>query len=180
MPSAVGMDHGSVGCFRHRLYGGIQHGVDQFSVWARANGPAHHHPVEAIDDRRQVDLTRRYLELRDVGEPFLVGGCSLEVTVDDVLWCRADLAQVRRIPSPLGFCNDYALLLHQPLYHLFGDRALLPSQRGLQPAVAAAAVVRLEDFSDRTTRREVLVARRCTGPMVEVRTTSKTQLCKEL
>ncbi|MPN27915.1 hypothetical protein SDC9_175349 [bioreactor metagenome] len=122
------MDHWSIACLCDGLDGCIQHGVDQLCIRTRADGPAHHHPVEAIDDRRQVDLACRDLELRDVGQPFLVGGCCLEVTVDDVLWCRADLAQVRRIPTPLGFCNDQALLLHQPLYHLLGDRALLSGQ----------------------------------------------------
>ena len=80
MPSAVRVDYRPVSGIGHRFNGCIQHGVDQLSIRARANGPAHHHPVEAIDDRRQVQLARRYLELRDVRQPFLIGRCSLEWT----------------------------------------------------------------------------------------------------
>lgn len=72
------------------------------SVGARANGPAHHHAVEAIDDRRQVNLAGGDLELCDVREPLLIGCRSLEVAVDDVLWCWTDLPQVRGV-SESGF-----------------------------------------------------------------------------
>ena len=81
MAPAVGVDYWSVAGFRHCLDGCIQHCVDQLSVRARANGSADNHAVEAIDDRRQVDLARRDLELRDIREPFLIGGRGLEVAV---------------------------------------------------------------------------------------------------
>ena len=94
------MDHCSVAGLRQSLYAGIQHGVDKLSVGARANGPAHYHLVDAIDDRRQVDLLRRDLEHCYVGQPFLVGRCRLEVTIDDVLGRGTDLAEVRRVTVP--------------------------------------------------------------------------------
>jgi len=71
-------------------------------------------------------------------------------------------------------------MLHQSLHDLLGDRDVLSSERSLQPAVAIAAVVRLKDVGDGLPHLQVLVAHRCTGPMVEVRTARKIQLCKEL
>ena len=41
-------------------------------------------------------------------------------------------------------------------------------------------MVRLKDVGDGLPHLQVLVAHRCTGPMVEVRTTRQIQLCKEL
>ena len=64
--------------------------------------------------------------------------------------------------------------------HLFGDGDVLLGQRRLRPAVAVAAMVLLEDVCDGLPHLEVLVASRCTGSMVEVRASCKTQLCKEL
>jgi hypothetical protein len=83
--TTIGVNRRPVGGFRHRLNGGIQHRVDEFGIWAGSNGPAHHHPIEAIDDGRQVHLASRDLELRDVSEPLLIERCGLEVSVDDVL-----------------------------------------------------------------------------------------------
>lgn len=69
----------------------------------------------------EVHLACRDLELRGFRELFLIGGRSLEVSVDDVFRSRDDLAQVGRVPVPRGLCNDQPLVLHQPLQHLFGD-----------------------------------------------------------
>src|SRR6187455_1260730 len=66
------MHYGPVAARSDRLDGGVQHCVDEFSVWARADRPAHDHAIEAIDHGRQVYLAGGDLELRDVGEPLLV------------------------------------------------------------------------------------------------------------
>ncbi|MPN27914.1 hypothetical protein SDC9_175348 [bioreactor metagenome] len=50
----------------------------------------------------------------------------------------------------------------------------------MQPAVAIAAVIGLEDLGDGLAHPHVLVSDCRAGPMVEVRATRKTQLCKEL
>ena len=73
MSAAVGVDHGPVVGSCDRLDGGIQHGVDEFGVRARADRPADDLAIEAVVHERQMDLARRDLELNDVGEPFLVG-----------------------------------------------------------------------------------------------------------
>ena len=102
---------------------------DDQPAWTARCGPAHYHPVEAVDDRRQAHLACRDLELRDVREPLLVRCPGLEVSVDDVLGRGADLAKVGRIPASLGLGHDQALLLHQALHHLLGDGDVLPGQR---------------------------------------------------
>ena len=56
-----------------RLDGGIQHGVAELGIRARADRSADDLAIEAVVHERQMDLARRDLELNDVGEPFLVG-----------------------------------------------------------------------------------------------------------
>lgn len=73
------MHHGSIAAGRDRLDGRIQHRVDDFGVWALTNRPAYERAVEAIDHEGEIPLTRRDLELREVGEPLLVGRTGSEV-----------------------------------------------------------------------------------------------------
>ena len=49
------------------------------------NRPAHHQPVKAINDWRQVNLASRNLEFSNVGELLLIGRSSMEVLIDKVL-----------------------------------------------------------------------------------------------
>ena len=80
------------------LNGSIQHRVDQLRIRACSYGPAHNQSVEAVNDGREIDLSGRYMELRDVGKPFLIWRCRLKVPIDDVFWCRTNFPQVRPIP----------------------------------------------------------------------------------
>src|SRR5690242_18851382 len=73
----------------------FQHGIDQPRIRLSSNGPAYDHAVEAVDDGREVNLTRWDLELVDVSQPLLVRRLGLEVTIDQVLRRRANLSQIR-------------------------------------------------------------------------------------
>jgi len=92
--TAIGVNDGPVFGIDHRLDGRIQHRVDEFSVRARTERPADDHAVEAVDQGRQIHLASWDLELRDVSEPLLVGRGSPEVSIEKVVWRRADLSQV--------------------------------------------------------------------------------------
>lgn len=60
-------------------HGAVEHAVDQVRIGAGPYGPAHHHAVEAVNDRRKVDLACRDMKLRDVGEPFGVRSISVKI-----------------------------------------------------------------------------------------------------
>ena len=94
MAAPIGVNRRPVSRFGHCLDGCIQHRVDQPSVRTGPSGPVDDHSIEAVDDGREVHLASRDLELRDVGEPFLVRDCGLEVAVDEVLRRWTDLAKV--------------------------------------------------------------------------------------
>ena len=94
MAPAVRVHDGSVLAVCHLLDSRIQHRIDQLGVRTRAKRPAGHQPIEAVDHGREIHLASRDLELGDVGQPFLVGGCSLEIPVDEVFWRWADFANV--------------------------------------------------------------------------------------
>ena len=61
---------------------------------ARADRPGGQAAVEAVEDRRQVHLSARQPELRDVGEPQQVGLVGVEIPVYEVLRRLVDLAGV--------------------------------------------------------------------------------------
>lgn len=94
MASPIAVDYGQRFAVRDGLDCCIKHGVHQISVRLGPDGPTDDEVVEAIDDRRKIDLSSADVELGDVCQPFLIGRGSLEVTVDDVLGRGANLAQV--------------------------------------------------------------------------------------
>lgn len=59
MRTAIGVDHWPLTTISHRLDGRIQHGIDEFSIWSRADRSAHNETVEAVDHRRQIHLAGR-------------------------------------------------------------------------------------------------------------------------
>lgn len=77
----------------HRVNGRIEHRVHQLGVRSGTKCPTHHHAVEAVDHRREVNLSCRDPELRNVGEPLLIRCRRLEVTIEEVVWRRADLPE---------------------------------------------------------------------------------------
>jgi len=134
------------------------HRIDQLRVRACANGPAHHHPVKAIDGRRQIDLAGGDLELCDVGEPLLVRCRSPEVSVDDVVGRGADLAKVGRIPAPLGLGKAIASPKRLELIELLcqGERTVetLATQADISVKLASAHLKELRMAHLVDTRKE--------------------------
>ena len=100
MTTAIRVDDGPVVAVGYPLDSSVQHGVHKIGVWTRTDGPADHQTIEAVNHGREVHLASRYLELGDVGQPFLIRGGCLEVTIDEVVWRWADFAKVGAIPTP--------------------------------------------------------------------------------
>ena len=91
------MHHRPIAAGSHLVDGGVQHRVDQLGVRARTDRPADDHGIKAIDHERPIHLASRNLELRDVGEPFLVPCSRAEVAVQNVLggWCVQVLLELQ-------------------------------------------------------------------------------------
>ena len=54
----------------------------------------HYHAIEAVDHGGEIHLPRWNLEFGDVCQPFLIGGISMEVSIDQVLRRLADFPKV--------------------------------------------------------------------------------------
>ena len=81
MSTTIGVNDRAVLAVDDRFDGRIEHGVNKLSVGMRPNGPANDQSIEAVDDRRQVHLASRDMELCDIGKPLLIRGRPLEVAV---------------------------------------------------------------------------------------------------
>ena len=75
-----------------------QHAVGQRRVRARADRPRDGKPVVAVDDRRQVGLSRGNRELGQVRDPQPVRRLGVEVAVHQVLRRLGQLALARAVP----------------------------------------------------------------------------------
>lgn len=58
-------------------------------------------PIEVIDDDGQIALAARHLELRNIGETFLIGSIGMEVTLHLIAWMGVDLTFVRAVGALL-------------------------------------------------------------------------------
>ena len=162
----------------HRVNGRIEHRVHQLRVRSGAQCPAHHHAIEAVDHGREVNLSRRYLELCDVGEPLLIRCRRLEVTIEQVVWRRADLSELGPVSTLLARGNNQALLLHQALHYFFRQVQLASSQRRPHAPVAIAAVVALKHIGSYNAGVSIFVRPSLAGAVVEVGTASKAKFAK--
>jgi hypothetical protein len=99
---------------------------------------------------------------------FSFGALGAEVAVQEVVRCRTDLAHVRAVSTTLARRGNQALLLHQAPHDLLRDVHRLIDQRGVNPPVAVAAVVALEDVGHGLAHLGVLVGDFESSPMVEV------------
>ncbi len=77
-----------------RLDRRIEHRVYQIGIRFAPDCPADDEAVEAVDDGRKINFTRSDVEFGDVGQPFLIRSGSLEVSIDDILRRRTNLAEV--------------------------------------------------------------------------------------
>ena len=112
------MNHRAALATLNSINGRIQHCVDEICIGMSPNRPAHHQPVKAINDWRQVNLASRNLEFSNVGEPLLIGRSGTEVSIDEVLRGGTYLSKVGVISAAFGLGHDQPLLLHQPTNHL--------------------------------------------------------------
>ncbi len=157
-------------CWLQRSRCGIQHRVDELGIGPGSDRPADDLPVVAIDHRGQVYLAGRDLELRDVGQPLLVRRFRAEIPIQQVLGHRADLAHVRAVSTAPPADGNQRLLFHQATNDLLGYSQRLVAERGVQPPIAVAPVVAIEDVDQGTTDLPVLVGRVEPGQVIEERT----------
>ena len=135
--------------------------VRQLGGGARPDRPSRQEAVEAVQDRREVDLAGGDLELGDVGEPQLIGRVGVEVAADQVLGRLAHLADVGAVLALLLAVDDLqAVLAHDAPDHLLrhDHRLLALAQLGVHVAVAAGVLDAVEYLGDQDAQLGVLVA----------------------
>jgi len=59
--------------FVERIECVIEHRIHQRRVRACSYRPAYNQAIKAVDNRRQIDFSSRKLELRNIGQPLLIG-----------------------------------------------------------------------------------------------------------
>src|SRR5699024_11697950 len=99
MTAAISMDDGALFLWQNsnRL---IQHGIDQGGIGAAADCPVHNQTIETVDERREIELTLRKSEFRDICQPFFIRSeehtSELQSRFD--LVCRLLLEKKKRRP----------------------------------------------------------------------------------
>jgi hypothetical protein len=76
-----------------------QGGQNEMATPVIANRPADNETRVKVDDNRQVEPTFPSCHIRDIGTPFLVGGCRREILLEPV-WCNR-LGMLRVGGSPI-------------------------------------------------------------------------------
>ena len=137
--------------------------VREALVGVQPDRPGDGHPVEAVDDRAQVDLlAAREPELGDVGEPQPVGLVGVEIPVHEVLRRLGDLAGVGAVApgAPLVVDDLEALLAHHAGHALLAGADALAAQARPDGAVPPAPRALAEDAHHAVAYVGVAVARR--------------------
>lgn len=158
----------------------IQHGIDQVRIRAGADIPGHHQPIEAIDDRRDVDLPCRNVYFRQIGQPFRIRRRRVKVAIQQIRdrWCR--VASIRR-EAPAARCShDQTLLRHQATHDLLGHTHATKAQGTINASIAIAAVVVLEDSPNDLTHLRVLVGPRLPQALIEVCAARQLQAAQQI
>ena len=148
---------------RPRRAGLEQARVREALVGVQPDRPGDGHPVEAVDDRAQVDLlAAREPELGDVGEPQPVGLVGVEIPVHEVLRRLGDLAGVGAVApgAPLVVDDLEALLAHHAGHALLAGADALAAQARPDGAVPPAPRALAEDAHHAVAYVGVAVARR--------------------
>lgn len=57
----------------------IKHGIHQIRVRACSYRPANYVTIKTVDNRRQIDLTCRKLELGDIGQPLFIWSAGTKI-----------------------------------------------------------------------------------------------------
>ena len=162
MAAPVAVDHARL-AVGEPLAGALQAGVRQLGVRGGADGPGRQHPVEAVDDGREVHLRlarARQPELGDVGQPEPVGGLGAERPPHEVGRGLGDLPRVGAPPlRPPQVRDDAALLGHELAHLALPARYPALREAPVDVAVAARAPGALELLDDRGARLGPLVGR---------------------
>ena len=74
----------------------IEHCIHQRRVRACTYRPAHNQAIKAVDNRRQIDFSSRKLELRNIGQPFLIWPAGTKIPGEQIFRRRADFSTVAR------------------------------------------------------------------------------------
>lgn len=72
-------------CSPERIERIIEHGIHPRRVRARSNRPAHYLAIKTVDNRRQIDLTSRQMELGDIGQPLFIWSAGTKIAVEQIL-----------------------------------------------------------------------------------------------
>ena len=57
----------------------IKHGVDKPGIWRSPYSPGNRQSIKAVNNRRKIDLSCRYMKLRDICQPLGIGLFCMEV-----------------------------------------------------------------------------------------------------
>ena len=169
----VGVD-GRRGARRQAVQVGRERAVAQRRVRVAREPPGGRQPVEAVDDRREVELGPAGRELGDVGHGERPGRLGGEVVVGRVGLARrpaslgplpggvgrapVGLAGVGAVPAPPRAGGLEPLLAHHAPDPLLRDALAAQAQRRVDAAVAVAAAPLLERLSDGAPERRIAVA----------------------
>ena len=82
MTAAISMDDGALFLWQNsnRM---IQHGIDQSGIGAAADCPVHNQTIETVNERREIELTLRKSEFRDICQPFFIWVIRMEIRGGD-------------------------------------------------------------------------------------------------
>ena len=96
MTAAISMDDGVLSLWQssNRL---IQHGIDQGGIGAAADCPVHNQTIETVYKRREIELTLRKSESRDICQLFFIWVIRIEITTKDILYRWRYFSQIRTI-----------------------------------------------------------------------------------
>jgi hypothetical protein len=121
--------------------------------------PGDDHSIEAIYDRRQIELSVSSLHLCDVDGPLLIGPICRKVSIDEVGWGIGDLSSIGivAISSVHAFgCKPF--LCHQISDNLFGYYdAMCIAQHQPDSAISVPALVVLIYLNDTRTQFSMYV-----------------------
>lgn len=161
--------------FVERIECVIEHRIHQRRVRACSYRPAHYLTIKAVDNRRQIDISSRKLELRIIGQPLLIWPAGTKIPGEQIFRCRADFSTVRVVSSSPGAFNNELLFCHQSADDLLRNNPVVTAKHRVKAPVAVTAVILLKDISHNHTYFRVLIAQALAGFVVKVTAAGKLQ-----
>ena len=127
------MDHIAGASLLKRHVQRVEHEIG-FQV--RLHQPTHDTSTPGIDDHSQVQEAARRRDVRDVGDPELVGAFHTEVTLDEVRCGPCVSVTLRRAPLLATGRTLQAGQPHQATHALVVDSPAVVPELGLHPRLA--------------------------------------------